>query len=186
MTMCYPINSIPMTRVTEDSTGNEIDSESATWYNFPDEVAERLNLILEPYGYVTDPDDYSNARSFLLDIEYVFRDTNHPFPWAIIFLSQEYPIGDHVIAARVNMDIRFTCYTLLNRERRHLIDPKIKTPPVSIIYVFSKSSLRDSAERSPMFREAWNVLEDKSESDHWVVVVDLLDTEWVRTICEVV
>lgn len=182
MGVCYPINQIMVTKQTFDASGTEIDSGTSPWFVFPDEVEERMAIILKPYGYQSDSDGLPDAEHFLGQIEYMCCDEYGRYPWAIILYHAEYPLGQHLLSIRPNRDIRFSNYSLCHPHNIRPHDSEIdKLPPLSIVFVFSKSSLIGAVEmNSPLLKDAWNFLADKSESDTWLVIADPLDPAWVR------
>ncbi|WP_301101196.1 hypothetical protein [Propionivibrio sp.] len=171
-----------MTNKLFNSQGTLTEKNSATWYGFHQEIEKRMETILKPYGYENDSDELPDAGSFLLDVEYSFREQNMPFPWAIIFFPEEYALAGHLLSIRPNREIRFFSYSLMAQHRIKSIDPTIDgAPPLSIIYAFSKSAIRDAAATgSPLLRDAWSILADKSENGNWVVIAEALDPAWVQ------
>lgn len=171
-----------MQRKTLDASGPTAETEAVTWYSFPKEVKDQLSEILSCCMPGTDDEEALDAGNVLLDVEYSFRESGTPFPWAIVFYPKEYPVAGHVLAVRPNRDIRFFCYSLMDRQRFNAFDPAVQgAPPMSIAYMYSKSALMHSkVADSPIFRQASEILADKAEDRHWVVFVDPLDEHWIQ------
>lgn len=165
-----------------DQNGKVVDVSSATWYSFPKEVEDRLTTILRDCGYESDPEQASDAGSFLVDLEYSVKVNDQPFPWAVIFFPKEYPLAGHLLSIRPNRDIRFFCYSLMNMRKFESYDPEIDgAPPMSIVYVYSKSAIMSPRiSESPIMKEASEALADKPDDGNWVVIVDPIDPAWVE------
>ena len=178
---CFQINVIPMSAKVIDSTGTTKSTRSADWYFFTEEVEKWLGQVLLPFGYETGSG--KDAGGFLLEIEYMFRKVDsESFPWAIVFLPEEYPLAGHLMSIRPNMDIRFSCYSLIWPGAYDNYDVAINGPPkVSMIFVFSKSALQHVASSgSPLLKDAWDILSDKAEDCRWALLADVLDDDWVQ------
>ncbi len=182
---CFQINVIPMSGKDIDSTGTTIATRSEDWYSFPEEVQKWLGPVLLPFGYETGSG--KDAGSFLLEIEYMFRKENSvSFPWAIVFMSEEYPLAGHLMSIRPSMDIRFSCYSLIWPGAYDNYDVAVDGPPkVSIVFVFSKLAVQHgAASGSPLLQNVCNILSDKAEDCRWVVLADPLNDEWVRNVAK--
>ncbi len=168
-----------------DTTGTTIATRSEDWYFFPEGVRKWLEPVLLPFGYETGSG--KDADGFLLEIEYMVRkEDSVSFPWAIVFLPEEYPLAGHLMSIRPNMDIRFSCYSLIWPGAYDNYDFAVSGPPkVSMIFVFSKSALQQGASSgSPLLRDAWGILSDRAEDSRWVVLADTLDDDWVRDVAK--
>lgn len=180
MALCYPLTLIPMTRIVTDGVRDKVETDTSMWFVFPEEVQEKMIDILKPYGYEQDSDKGPDAEHFLGTIEFIFEPGH--YPWAIIFLSAEYPLGGHLLSIRPNRDIRYSNYSRCHPHNDEPFEIAIDgQPPVSFINVFSKAALRDAAATSSLLlMDAWSVLSDKPESGNWVVIADPLDPAWVQ------
>lgn len=146
MAMYFSLPLIPMTREVINAAGDTVDKSSVSWIMFPQEVEERMEVILRPYGYESDSDEFPDAGAFLLQIEYICRNEAQRIPWAIIFFTEEYPLAGHLLSIRPNRDIRFSSYSLVHPHQDEPYDPANDgPPPVSTIFTFSKSALMDAA-----------------------------------------
>jgi len=173
---------IPMTRKVHDDSGGVVETSALTWFVFPDQVTEGMEAILRPYGYEQDSEELPDADHFLGQIELMCRDEPNPILWAIIFYPTEYPLAGHLLSIRRNREIRFSNYSLCHPHKTKPYNPAISgPPPVSFVLVFSKSALADAAgTKSPLLKDAWSLLAEKSESDSWIVIADPLDPVWVQ------
>ena len=182
---CFQINAIPMSGKDTDSAGTTIATRTEDWYFFPEEVQKWLGPVLLPFGY--DAGSGKDAGGFLLEIEYMFRKVDSvSFPWAIVFMPEEYPLAGHLMSIRPNMDIRFSCYSLIWPGAYDNYDLAGNGPPkVSMIFAFSKSALQHAASNgSPLLQDAWNLLSDRAEDCRWVVLADPLDDDWVQDVAK--
>ena len=163
-------------------SGFKVDTSALTWFVFPEEVTERMEAVLNPYGYERDSDKFPDAEHFLGQIELMCRDEHNRNPYAIIFYPAEYPLAGHLLSIRPNRDIRFSSYSLCHPHKTEPYDPAISgPPPVSFVLVFSKAALADAAAtKSLLLKDAWSLLAEKSESDSWIVITDPLDPVWVQ------
>ena len=117
MSSCYEIATLAMQRKSLDASGETAEAEAVTWYSFPQEAEDQLREILASCMPGSDDEEGLDASNVLIDVEYSFRENGTTFPWAIIFYPKEYPVAGHVLAVRPNRDIRFFCYSLMDRQR---------------------------------------------------------------------
>ena len=182
MSTCVEITCIPMRQNRIDPEGAVKVSEELHWYAFPREIEDKLSLILRESRYGASLDEAPDANAFLLDLEYSIRDSDTPFPWAIVFFPKEYALGGHLLFIRSNRDIRFSCYSLMDKVNAAAFDPANDgAPPMSIVYIFSKASiLHRKVADSPIMKEACDALAGKPEDRRWAVIVDPIDENWAR------
>lgn len=186
MGTCYPLTLQPMQRTQIDESTMTVAKEVHTWMIFPPEVETRLGTVLAPYGYNIDADEGPDVRFFLSRIELSCRLQFRRMPWAMIFYPREYPVSGHFVSIRTNVDdMSFSNYSLL-RDRNQQFDPAIDgVPPLSFLWLFSKSGLEEAAKHnSPLLEDVWLTLVDKSADSSWVVFPEALDSHWVDEVAK--
>lgn len=148
-----------------------------SWLSFPQEVEDMMSNTLVPYGY--NCDSFPDTTEFFFQIENVCRNSPAGVPWVTIFFPEEYPLADHFLLTRPNRDVKFSSYSILHPLGKY--DAKVVcAPPLSIIFVYSKSALIGAAAtKSLLFEDAWTLLKDK-DGGNWVVIADPLDPAWVH------
>lgn len=154
-----------------------------TWYFFPEEVKQRLEPILTPYGYTGVPDEYPNVDSFLSRVEFACRYQLKRTPWAIVFYPEEYPLLGHLMSVRANsQDIRCSSYSIMHRDAKPF-DPSIRVaPPMSVLWILSKKALEEvAASRSPVIAGVFENLRKLQEDGSWVHFADPIDPTWVAS-----
>ena len=184
MGTCYPLTLQPMQRTVINEATMTASKELVTWMIFPPEVEIRLRTVLSPYGYDIDSDEAPDVRFFLSRIEDSCRFDFRRMPWAIVFYPKEYPLSGHFLSIRKNADdMRFSTYSLL-RDRNLRFDPAIDgAPPLSFLWIFSKSALEETAKHnSPLLEDVWQTLAHKSPESSWVAFPEALDSHWVSEV----
>lgn len=142
------------------------------------ELMEKLNQ--DPtYAFSDDVMELLDDRLTLHPVAH-FNSVSLPtIPWAIVCMDREYPISGHVIAIGrgVAKKIGFTAYS-------YPPDPEPKNfyPRVGIITIFDKQALKESAARSPIFKNLWECLADCAEGQRWILFPDPLDDQTLATI----
>jgi len=135
-------------------------------YLIPDKAQERLEQILDPYTL---------SAFFFLD---GLKGKRNPPPWAYVCLSREYPLAKHIWATRTpESQIAFSPYSKAPEPI-----PEDFVPTVGALVLFSKEGLESVANRSLLFEWSWNGLSDCSQERNWLVFLDPLPEEWLRTV----
>jgi len=135
---------------------------------FPDDATEALDKILEKFD--------TDASIMTWKLENTFR-TDRNFPWAIVFYKEEFRLAGHVVSTRKDRnDVLFTCYTMPNN---HSVQEH-GVPSVSILLIYSKSSLKGLANDSELFSKAWEQLSECDEDRHWICVAETPTKEWIE------
>jgi len=186
MGACYPLTLQPMIRTEINEATMETKVHHDTWIIFPPEVELRLRTIMTPYGYNSESDDGAHVRFFLSRIEFSCRLEFRRMPWAMVFYPREYPLSGHFLSIRTNADdMRFSNYSLL-RDRNQRFDPAIDgVPPLSFLWIFSKSGLEEAAKHnSPLLEDVWRTLANKSAESSWVAFPEALDSHWVDEVAK--
>jgi hypothetical protein len=186
MGFCYPLTLQKMQRTAINEATMTATKDLVTWMIFPPEVEIRLRTVLAPYGYEIDSDEAPDVHFFLSRIEDSCRSQFHRMPWAIVFYPKEYPLSGHFLSIRTNADdMRFSAYSLL-RDRDLHFDPAIDgAPPFSFLWIFSKSALEETAKyNSPLLKDVWLTLADKSANSSWVAFPGALDSHWVDEVAK--
>ena len=132
-------------------------------YDIPDEAERLLTPILEPYGQ--HPFWYFDK----------LNSGRLPAPWAIACLDREYELAGHVVATRPpKAGIRFSAYHP---------SPKQPTrdfmPGIGALVFFSKTGLGEASAASPLFATAWKALQDCSEHQNWLTLLNPPSDEWL-------
>lgn len=131
--------------------------------DLPEEGAALLSPIVQRY---------KQSCSFYLDK--VINSTQSP-PWAIACLDREYSLAGHVATTRPpEAGIRFAPYT-----NPPYPIPDGFVPKVGVLIFTTKSGLKRSVARSPLFRAAWGALSECAPGSHWVTFLDQFDRDWV-------
>jgi len=127
----------------------------------PDEASEMLAPIMA---------SYKRSPSWFFD-QILFSGRR---PWALVCFAEEYPVGDHIEAARLHDDdIRYVPYTF-TRER-----PSIGPMPAGVLICYSKAGLELAATQSLVFERAWDGLRDCSAGQSWIAVLDPFPEDWL-------
>lgn len=187
MGTCYPLTLQPMRCTEINETTMTVKEDIVTWMIFPPEVEHRLREIMAPYGYDSESDDGTHVQLFLDRIEFSCRLQLRRMPWAMVFYPREYPLSGYFLSIRTNADdMRFSAYSLL-RDRDLHFDPAIDgAPPLSFLWIFSKSALEEAAKHnSPLLKDVWQTLVHKSTESSWVIFPEALDSHWVDEVAEI-
>lgn len=183
MNKTFPIFLQPMSATTINEATGEASVRHMTWYMLPEEVRQRLEPMLTPYGYTGDPDEYPNADSFLSRVEFACRYQLKRPPWLIVFYPEEYPLLGHLMSVRANsQDIRCSAYSIMRRDAKPF-DPSVRiAPPMSVLWILSKKALEEvAASRSPVIAGVFESLRELPEDGSWVHFADPIDPAWVAS-----
>ena len=119
-----------------------------------------------------------DAKEFLAWHAESFPSNGDEFPWAIIMFEQELPLIGHVTrirGAKGNMPVH--TFSIMTGGVKS-VAPGC-APRVSTISVRRKAILKTAAEHSPLFRPAWEALQDKAEDKPWFCFSDPPPADWV-------
>ena len=135
----------------------------------PGEVLALLGEVLRPFS-LTPEQVLSLHESQLREVGLS--------SWALIFFTEEYPLAGHVASLRGGMwNVAMAPYTPVR------VGPPGGPPPgapaVGLVSVRKKAILRTLAERSPLFRSAWEALKSKADDRRWICLSDAPPAEWV-------
>ena len=121
-----------------------------------------MDRALKPYG---------QTLSFLFYLQSLNQQPVSP--WAFVCLSCEYALAKHVAITRPNGGgLLSEAYTF---------PPPGDFPQVGMIAIPCKAGLKRAASRSPIFRAAGQPLKHRDARRHWLVVLDPLPEEWLKT-----
>ena len=133
------------------------------------EAERKLNGFLDPYN--------KTIWSILSTSAFTSLIAGY-WSWAEVLLPREYQLTGHILSLREDaQDIKFSNYT---------VDPKtIKRDgssylSVSTLSIRSKDVLRKYAEKSQMFKQLWEALNECDDDRHWILLADSLPKEWVE------
>jgi hypothetical protein len=163
MNKCYEFYLLELTgrdatdgRITSSELVTEIDSDTC----------DILDKILQKYE--------RNSWEFFRNTDITLR-KNGVWPWAIVFFKEEFQLSGHAVSIRENRrDFSFTSYSM-----KPWLKEEIAVPPLSVIMVFSKQSLKTASIKSELFNKAWEQLSDCSEEKHWICIAESPSQEWI-------
>lgn len=141
----------------------------ARTFGLPGEVIARLADLLRPFALTPDHvlsihEDELRAEGFS--------------SWALIFFGEEYPLAGHVASLRGGMwNVAMASYARLRGGQPE--GPQPVAPAVGLVSVRKKAILKTLAERSPLFRSAWEALKSKADDRRWICLSDAPPAEWV-------
>lgn len=176
MALCFPLDFLPIEIHTVNNQGLSVESPSASWLIFTEEVHEIMQEVLLKFNY--------DSNSLFAAIESKCRFSFKRMPWAVVFYRDEYPLAGHMMSIRNNPDdIKFSSYSLA-RDKVSSFDPSADAiPPLSFLWIFSKESLHQAAlSGSHLLEDVWKSLSDKSIEKSWVVISEKLDPSWVNKV----
>ena len=132
------------------------------------EADQFLDNLLEPYQ--------RNSFSLFVDLNDGFRRRGF-WPWAIVLMDREYRLAGHVFITRDRLsDVIFSGYSI----RSGYLVEKNGPPSMSMLFFRNKAVASALAQKSPLFSVCWSVLQDKSESKHWLCQTGPLPQPWVQ------
>lgn len=100
-------------------------------------------------------------------------------PWAFIFFDGELPLSGHVAQLRgAKYNMAMGSYSWLGKNHSPIVPGRL--PGVSTIFVRKKAILKHVAEKSELFKPAWEALKDKSPDGLWMCVSDLPPAGWIK------
>lgn len=149
--------------IKEIVTRSGCDPESSVSLEFMDDDIEVLNVISKRY----------EVSAHALAFCWTPRKFRRPDPpWVILALTAHYPIGGHLIAARVRRsDFSFSYYGLDEQP----YDPHQRgVPPAGMLFIFSPDGFAEAAARSPCVAAVSRNLESVSRRGNWLVIADPL------------
>ncbi len=131
------------------------------------EGEEAIDRLLEPWGNV--------AFNFLMNLGLTCQQMGR-WPWAIVLFEKEYQLAGHAVSLRkCREDFGFSSYS---SEMDYTLS-EAGVPRLSFFIVFNRDAFKAAAGESPLFLKAWDLLEGKSESLHWIGIADPPPQEWV-------
>jgi len=159
MQFCYEISFIDP-KGHPYSSGEAQDFQTGNFLVLKPEALKKLEKVVFRYG--------GNVDSWLWHLEQFLRESEMPYPWAIIVFDRDYEIGSYIHQVRGLIPVRFSSFSgwLANRRNYDL-------NAVGFMLIFNKSDLRELARRAILFQPAWNLMHDKSENSHWISFMDL-------------
>ncbi len=146
-----------------------VQSVSCLMQLHPDGENE-VGALLGKWGLTTD--------RFFMGLDAVLRKQG-VWPWAIALYEKEFRLAGHVVSLRdQRADFSFTAYSLRNKQPYSIEERGV--PPVSVLLLNSKTVIEKAAKRSVLFEQAWHLLKDKDEDDHWVCMPSSPLDDWVE------
>lgn len=98
------------------------------------------------------------------------------FPWAIILYDRIYDLAGHFREIKGDtLDMVYTWYTVEQANADDPLDRKY-----SVLFIMNKAILLKHGDKSPLFRDAWNLLKNASDDNHWLCIADPLPEPWVK------
>lgn len=146
--------------------GGPLVPDNRLMYGLPEEAEDLLGPVLEPYRQ--SPAFYFDKLNF----------GRPPAPWALVCLDREYALAGHVASTRPpDAGIRFSPYAQVPSQ----IPPNF-VPGVGTIVITQKRDLEVATGRSPIFEMAWDILKDRPQDRHWLVLFDPLPESWLDAV----
>jgi hypothetical protein len=134
----------------------------------PDDADEALDKILKKFD--------TDTFSFTWKLEKTFQKYGN-WPWAIVFYKEEFRLAGHVVSKREKReDIAFTYFRM---PIPHTVE-EYGVPSVSLLLIYSKDGLSKVANRSELFKKAWDQLCDCNEERRWICIAESPSKEWVK------
>jgi hypothetical protein len=168
MKRCYEFYILRFTGMIE-ADGRIISSELVT--EFDSETYDIVDEVLQKHDWT--------CYRFFRDVDKTLRKDNR-WPWAFVLFEEEFQLSGHAVSIRKNRkDFAFTAYSIGSTPIE-----EIGVPPLSVILVFNKHSLKEAAIESELFNMAWQQLSDCAEEKHWICIAESPSREWISQTSE--
>jgi hypothetical protein len=159
---CYEFYILEATEINQDG----VILSSRLFTEFASETHDILDEVLQKHGL--------SSWVFFKNMDVTLRKEGI-WPWAFVLFEEEFQLAGHAVLVRKDRgDFSFTSYSTAL-----LPIGETGVPPLSVILVFNKQSLKKAAEQSELFNMAWQQLSDCSEDQHWVCIADSPSPEWI-------
>ena len=164
---CWKLDILPIQTVIS-GPGSPLTVHQGIHIRYPAEAEALIDPTLEDH-------DECLTRIFI-GLEKAFVSMGKT-AWAMSMLDRDYSLAGHICDIKGDTtDLCFgPCRPPVPSARQG------EYVHVGMIIAFSKSSLEQKANRSPLFAAVWKSLADKSPDEHWLSFVGPLDSEWTRS-----
>jgi hypothetical protein len=148
---------IPTVATTRHADGRVVHDDQVM-YMLSKEAEDALDGILDPYD---------RSAALYLDSLRV----KSPGPWAFVMLRKEYDIANYILDRRSKLGGR-SAFAFTFYDNRVDADADGFVPKVGSLLFFSRSALEGAADEIHFLRPAWDVLNERLPSKHWLVLLD--------------